>query len=229
MSRKRKVTRKQLLKEPDEFISRTGQMIRWARAHQRPLTYGVGAFFLALLVIVGVRYYLGVQENRAFALLDQAMTQYESVRQDKGIRAAYVELQPEFERILKQYSANAGGKVARLFFANICHRAGEYDRAVALFKRSLQDFESDAFYRKLIAAGIGHALAGKKDFGAAAESFATIASEPGTYMKDEALFHLGHYYALIGKQAQSRKAFGEILSAHPNSMYSRIVAEKLPG
>jgi hypothetical protein len=41
---KKRTTRKQLLKGPDEFITQTGKAIRWARANTKPLIYGTCAF-----------------------------------------------------------------------------------------------------------------------------------------------------------------------------------------
>ena len=60
MARKR-VTRKQLLKEPDEFISFTGKLIQFSRQHDREITYAVSAFFIIVVALAAFRFF----SNRA--------------------------------------------------------------------------------------------------------------------------------------------------------------------
>jgi len=54
---KKRVTRKQLLKEPDEFITFTGKLIRFGRAHHKELTYAVCAVFIIVIAFAAVRYF----------------------------------------------------------------------------------------------------------------------------------------------------------------------------
>ena len=71
MAKQKRVTRKQLLKKPDEFITTTGRIIRWGRQYTRQVAYAAVAFLLFLVVITGYRYYSNNAENRAFSLLDK--------------------------------------------------------------------------------------------------------------------------------------------------------------
>ena len=47
MAKQKRVTRKQLLKEPDEFITTTGRIIAWGRKYTRQVAYAAGAFFFS--------------------------------------------------------------------------------------------------------------------------------------------------------------------------------------
>lgn len=225
---KKKITRKQLLKEPDEFITITGKIIRTARAYSNQILYGAGALVLILAVASGIRYYNGVKENRAFSMYETAMARYTAQNKADGPVKAYQEVRQEFDQILKKYSGNSGGKLARFAYADICYRAGEFDRAVELLTRSLRDFEGDAFYSTLVVNSIGHSHEGKKDFEAAAASFEKLAAAPESHLKDEALFHLGRIYQTMGNSEKSRTAFRKIISDHPSSFYMNLVKEKLP-
>jgi len=116
-----------------------------------------------------------------------------------------------------------------LTFANICYHAGEFDRAIDLYSRSLKDFEGDAFYGKLISSSIGYAQEGKNDLKAAAKTFESMASEPESFLGDQALFHLGQFYEAMGNRDKSKAAFQRILSEYPTSIYFDMVSGKLSG
>ncbi|HIJ56016.1 MAG TPA: hypothetical protein HPQ03_07815, partial [Deltaproteobacteria bacterium] len=72
----KRVTRKQLLKEPDEFMTFTGRMIGFFRTYHLQIMYGAAAFLIIIFSIAGFRYYTGWKEKKAFTSLDQVMTAY---------------------------------------------------------------------------------------------------------------------------------------------------------
>jgi len=206
MARKKRVTRKQLLKEPDEFMTTTGKLIRIVQTYQKRILYTIGAMVLVLLVGVGVRYYTDVREKKAFSLFEQATVNYDTVKDNEGVQQAYQQVKSDFELILNKF-----------------------DRAIDLYSRSLKDFEGDAFYGKLISSSIGYAQEGKNDLKAAAKTFESMASEPESFLGDQALFHLGQFYEAMGNRDKSKAAFQRILSEYPTSIYFDMVSGKLSG
>jgi tetratricopeptide (TPR) repeat protein len=229
MAMKKRITRKQLLKEPDEFITTTGKLIRVLQTYKTQISYAVGGVFVILIALVGVRYYLTASENQAFSILGQTVVRYDARMSDVGAEKAYQEIQQDFEQLLNKYSGNNGGKIARLTFAGIAYDAGDFDRAIALYKRALVDFEEEPFYEKLIVSSIGHALQGKNDLEAAVGYFNTQVDGADPYLKDEALFHLGELYRTMGDPEKSAAAFRKIISEYPESIYIKMVTEKVQG
>ena len=53
----KKVTRKELLKEPDEFLTTSAQVIRYTREHPRSVALGCALVVIGLLAVAGVYYY----------------------------------------------------------------------------------------------------------------------------------------------------------------------------
>jgi len=102
MARKKRVTRKQLLKEPDEFMTTTGKLIRIVQTYQKRILYTIGAMVLVLLVGVGVRYYTDVREKKAFSLFEQATVNYDTVKDNEGVQQAYQQVKSDFEMILNK-------------------------------------------------------------------------------------------------------------------------------
>lgn len=229
MAKKKKLTRKELLKQPDEFITTTGKLIQFAQTYRKLILYTVCAICIVLLAFTSVRYYLATMEKRAFARLDQALSNYEMSLNNKGIRQAYADVKTDFETILKKYSNRNGGKLARLTFANICNKAGDYDRAIDLLDQSQKDFNTDPFYQKMILSSLAHAYQGKNETEAAITFFEQITETPGDYLKDEAYFHLGQLYQRAGNTEKARTALKTLISQYQQSMYVQMVKEQIDG
>ena len=75
---KNRVTRKQLLKGPDEFFTTTGRLINWAREHTIGLIWGGGIFLALVLFISFYGYFQAQRANTAEAMLGQALAKYQS-------------------------------------------------------------------------------------------------------------------------------------------------------
>ena len=73
-----KLTRKQLLKEPDEFITFSGKLIQWLTTYKRQATLAAGVVFVLLVATAGFQAYLHHAENKASALLTESLAQYQT-------------------------------------------------------------------------------------------------------------------------------------------------------
>jgi tetratricopeptide (TPR) repeat protein len=224
---KKRMTRKELLKTPDEFMTFTGKVIRFAVQYKIQLvSVGVAIVFLIFFVI-GFRYFSNRAESRANGLLQKNVALYETAMEEKNAYDAYLAVEGDFNRLIIKYRATASGKTARLVFANICYRAGIAERSMTLYRKALEDFKDYPLIRRLIIASLGYCSEAMKDYPAAAEYFNKIAESPGVFLKAEAMFQLGRIYETMGDAERSINAFKMILSDYPASMYVELAREKV--
>ena len=224
----KKVTRKQLLKEPDEFITFFGRTVRWTTEHKKQITIAVAAVIAAGLLFGLVTLLKNRAENKAFALLNQANRKYEaSLNESNDPKKALEAVKNDFEFIVDEYSGYMGGKIARVEFANYSYEAGEYDRSVELFQKSLEDFGDDPIYRNFIWSGLAYAYAAKNDYESSARYFEMVAQSDSRILKDEALFNLGRIYAQSGKDEKSVSAYSKLASDFPDSIYIELIKDHL--
>ncbi|HGY11021.1 MAG TPA: hypothetical protein ENK36_01485, partial [Desulfobacterales bacterium] len=127
--KKVKISRKQLLNEPDEFITFSSKLLKFTIDHKSQITIAVSVIFCFILAFSGWRYFLNKAEDKASISLDRNITRYESVKVKEGANKAYLEVEKDFQLLLKKYSGRHGGKLARVIFANICYNAGKPDEA----------------------------------------------------------------------------------------------------
>lgn len=223
----KKVSRKQLLKEPDEFITFTGKLIRLVSTYQKQITIVIGIVVSVFLIISIVKFYTNRMENNAFTLLNQANDKYSAVLSSQDASAALKEVEKDFEYILSEYSGYQGGKIARVNYAAYCYRAGEYDKASSLYTTALKDFGKNPSYQNLILNGLGYSYKAKKDYENSVKYFEMIASSKIPMLKDEALFNLSKLYLILGKKSKSIEVLNTIVSDYPESIYFELAKAQL--
>jgi tetratricopeptide (TPR) repeat protein len=225
----KKVTRKQLLKEPDEFITFSARLFQFAIKYKMQLLAGVGMLCAVLVLLSGLVYFSKKSEEKAFSLMQQGITKYKTLSQTIGPAKAYQEVNADFEFILKKYSSKDGGKLARVSYADICYKAGEYDKAISLYLESLENLGDHQPVKYLVLSGLGYSYAAKKEYREAATYFEKIALGPESIMKDESLFNLGRIYHALGNPEKSKESYGKIVSDHPDSIYIELAKDRLAG
>ena len=229
MAKQKRVTRKQLLKEPDEFITTTGRIIRWGRQYTRQVAYAAGALLLFLVVITGYRYFSNSAENRAFSMLDQAVSNYEGKKTDMDVLTAYEGVKEDFEYIIRKYDNTEGGKLATVVFARISYDANNVDRAIQLYEAALAYFENNPTYQNFLWSGLGYAYEKKQDVRMAISWFEKIAGGEDPVVKDVALFNMGRLYHDLGDTAKSMQAYERLTTEHTDSIYYQLAMEKVAG
>lgn len=225
----KKVSRKKLLKEPDEFITFTGKLIRLVSTYQKQITIILGIVVSVFLIISIFKFYTNRMENNAFTLLNQANDKYSAVLSSQDASTALKEIEKDFEYILSEYSGYQGGKIARVNYAAYCYRAGEYDKASSLYTTALKDFEQNPSYKNLILNGLAYSYKAKKDYENSIKYFEMIASSEIPMLKDEALFNLSKLYLILGKKSKSIEVLSTIVSDYPESIYFELAKAQLPG
>jgi tetratricopeptide (TPR) repeat protein len=229
MAKRKKVSRKKLLKEPDEFITFSGKLIQFGMQHQKQITYGIGILAALIVIVAGYRFFSARSENKAMLLLNQAVAKYEMTIKTGDANQAYQSVAEDFQNVLNQYENRDGGKLAGVIFANICFDAGEYNRSIELYTKALDDFKSQPIFLNLILSGLGYAYEQINENERAASYFEKIVASKNQALHAEALFNLGVLYEKLGQTQKSEKAFGQITSDYPDSIYIDIVKERSAG
>lgn len=223
---KKRVTRKQLLKEPDEFITFSNRMIRLGVEYKQHLMIAAGLFCAVVLIYVGMQYVSARSRAKAFNLLENAVARYDRELAQGGPVKALAAVEGEFELILEKYGTNAAGRLARLTFAQYHFAAGEAEQAIELYQVALADFEDDPLYRSLALSGLGYAYALRGDGPEAISHFEQVVSGTVAGLKGDALFNLGLLYARAGQSTKSKESFQRIKEEHPESFYAEMAGEK---
>jgi len=224
---KKKITRKELLNEPDEFISFSSRLLGFIATYKIQILYFVGALALIGIVLSGYGYFSRKAEREAFAMLQKAKTDYELSLKKDGPEKAMNEVKNDFMNIMNKYSGNHGGKMAGLELAKVYYNAGDIDSSIEQYGKALKAFNDNSAVKRQILSSLGYAYEAKNNLKSAVNHFETIVSEPDNFLKDEALFNLGRLFAAMGDEKKSKAAYQKIVSDFTDSFYLEIAKERI--
>ena len=226
---KKVVTRKQLLKEPDQFISLSGKLIEYGRTHLKPILIGVGTLFALLVAFIIVNQVSQSNERRASEMVEGVMAKYAAALADTDAKTAYDRVKPDFEALFDKYGSKHATKVARVVYGDISYNAGDAETAIAVYKHALDDIGQSPALKNIVISGLAHAYQLKGANPSSIEYFSMIADGTDTTLKSDAMFNLACLYEDAGEKAKSRAMIDRLLTDFPGSPYEALVREKTTG
>ena len=224
---KKKVTRKDLLNKPDEFITYSQRLLNWAGDHRKTLSIGGAAVILLLVAVAAHSYFAEKAEKRAATLLNATLISYRSELEASGPEKAYEKTAQDFESLIDRYGSNDAGKQAKVFFGDICYAGKAYDRAAQFYRSALNDYAHEPFMHDLITVALGHALSEAGKYAEALQSFEKVASVSGEQaLKAEALFNVAELDAREGQKEKSTEAFNRLAAEYPDTLFGALALER---
>jgi tetratricopeptide (TPR) repeat protein len=224
----KKVSRKKLLKEPDEFISTTGQVIEFLRTHQRQVTR---AAVIALIVVAagaGTFYYLRFQEGKALAIQQQALQIYQQAYQgslenpaaDK--KSDYQKALEKFKESLSAYSWGRTAQVSQVFIGHCYYALKEYDQARAAYSKSL-----DGPFRFLALNGLAYIAEAQGDSQKALEYFQKNMEDPHQPYRIESMLGEARCYEALKEKPKALEIYQKALAQAPQSAMADFIRWKV--
>lgn len=220
-------TRKQLLNEPDKFITFSGKIIAFGRSNVKTLLICAGVAVAVLLTAATIRQVSERNAKSASETVEAAVAKYTAALQDTDPKTAYERVQTDFSDIFDRYGSRQPAKAARIVYGDISYKGGDADTAIAMYTQALEDFEQSAALRNIILSGLGHAYMLKSDYPQAIGYFEMIAGGSQQDMKGDALFNLAWLYEATGEQAKSQALYQQLVTEFPDTMYGDLVREKI--
>ncbi|VEN75378.1 conserved hypothetical protein [Candidatus Desulfarcum epimagneticum] len=218
----KKVSRKELLNEPDEFIHFSKKALDFIVRRKVPVLSAVVGFFAILAAVALIRSTIEKSETASFEMLNQAAQKYQEALSENDEQKAYLAAKEHFEAVIEKYPGKGGGKLAKLAYADLRAKAGEIDGAIALYQTAIKDFADRPDIRAMALNGLAYAFEAKKDYKAAATHFERLTKDPGYPMEDEALFNAGRMWAAAGDAQKSAAFFKRLKEEQKDSPYARL-------
>jgi tetratricopeptide (TPR) repeat protein len=225
---KKKLTRKELLKQPDEILTMSTRLFNLSVTYRYQLIAVLAGVIAIVAAITFVRYSSDRTEKAGFAQLQQNRQKYEAALQEKGPQAAYLQVQQDYETLLERYGGTRAGQLGKIAYASICYRGGDAQKALTLYRDALDHFE-DPFIKNQIWIGMGYAYESLNNLEEAVEMFEKVDMDSDAFQKGEALYNLGRIYAALGREDKSREAYEKILSENAATIYLEMVKEQMGG
>jgi tetratricopeptide (TPR) repeat protein len=216
MTRGKKISRKELLKKPDEFITLSTRIVNLITANlQKTILIGSGGVLLAAAYF-GYSAYQNRQERLAHE-------KYFSVIELPDIETRIKKL----EEIGKEFSGTKGGFDAQVATGHLYYQKKDFPKAVAAYQGALNKGNFPPAFRPLIQESLAYALEQKGDLQQAAATFSEIAQGKENFLKEDVLLSLARVYEKLNKSQEAKSTYQTFLKSFPKSIYAPLVKERL--
>lgn len=222
----KKISRKKLLKEPDEFISTTAQVLQFLRDHRRKVTlYAVVAIVLAAGGSGGYSY-LRWREGKAQVIQQQAFQLYQEAfnkaANPEGDKENYRKALERFQEALSVYRWGNVSQVSRIYVGHCYYGLKEYDQAILAYSHCL-----DGPFRSMALNGLGYCYEAKGDYAKAAENYQKVAEGDANPYQEESMLDLARCYEKLNQKQKAIEVYQKALTKDPKSRLAGFIQWKI--
>jgi tetratricopeptide (TPR) repeat protein len=214
-----KMTRKELLKSEDEFLTLSGRAVLFVRDHTKQFQYlGIGIGVL-LLLYLGIHTYLKHVEKKGQTAFNDAYYALAEMSRGKPDPEKAKKLEELFKRVPAEYGL---AKVSRLAYPELAllkFQEKKYDEAISLYTQFLKGVPQPSPYASLTLLGLAACHEEKKEFEKAAEVLKRMLADPQDPFREQATFQLARVYRLNQQHELAKEALKEFVAKYTNSPF----------
>ena len=229
MAKKKKISRKELLSQQDEFLTYSARLLQYVLRHKKRLAVALGVVLAAAIAVSGFQFFSARSEKKAASLVAQHAERYETLVTETSAGEAFGALQKDLQAIIDDYPRTQAASRAAVTLANMAYRAGDYDAAMALYRQNLSAFQNDPAIQGLVLSSLAYCQEAKEAFAGAAQYFDQILQGDRFLMPDDALFGLARAYEGMGEKEKRLAVLDRLVAEHKDSIYHALAREMAAG
>ena len=241
MKIKKKLTRKQLLKQEDEFISTSTKVFNWIKENFNKVILGLLVFLVIMAVVLSVRYqskknlinstkHLYVAKNIYYAPVQPPPQGQNAATPQQGFPSAeakYQKAMQSFEALIEIYPKSQAAEEARFFIPNCLYFLGKYDQAIEGFNAYMERYPQGLFVQQAMV-GIAYVHSAKGDYNQSIDVFQQILdNNPEFILRDAVYMQLGDSYEKIGSPEKAKEAYQNVIINFPDSPFLEDAENKV--
>ena len=214
----KKVTRKELLREEDEFTTFSARAIQFFKEHRHQLNYVIIGVAAVALIYVAFNFFMGRTNkegqdayNHAFYSLTQSMA--------SGATEAPIQAEEQFQRVLDDFGLSKVSNLARPQLARLKFLKGEYDEAISLFQEFSKDASDKPLYQSLARLGLAACYEAKGEYAKSIEVLTQVTNNPGKTFREQAMLDLARVYRLSDQEEKSKEILSAFVEEYQNSPF----------
>jgi len=225
----KRVTRKELLKEPDEFMTTTGEVIRYVRENPRVVSIAGVIALVCLLAVFGFFTYKKQQQTRSHELFEKAAGDYEALMRGPA-PASPQQLDALFERfdlIAKDYPSLPAGEMALLYSGHVLYQKKDYAGALERYTRLQSSSLSKSGLEPLALYHIATTRFALKEYEEAKRLFEDLAKDTNSPYRREAYASVARIYEAMNKNKEAVQAYRQYLKMFPEAPDAAFVKARI--
>jgi len=214
---KKRVTRKELLKKDDEFISLSTRFFQYVSIHGKQIQYLTVSVMIIIAIVIGISLYFKHLNKKSLAAYNLAYTNLVSDSSSDISEDTINKSVEELDSLIKKYGWTKMATLAIPQLAYLKFGQGKYDEAISLYQTYLKKDKSSSIYHLMTHFGLAAAYEAKSEHESAIRHLKKIINDENNFLKEEAMFSLGRIYAMIGQQEMSKETFKDFINQFKES------------
>ena len=224
---KEKVTRKELLKSSDEFLTVSGRVIVYVKEHAKPFKIAGGILVGAALVYLGVNYYLNYANRKGQEAYDAAYYEVAKIKEIKAEDETVKKSEELFKKVITDHGLSKASRLAPPQIAHLKFLEKKYDEAIQLYQAYLKEVPENTVYHSLALMALAAGYEGQGDFGKAIETLQRILSSSEPSFKEQATLNLARVYGLSKQPDKAKETLKEFIEKYKNSPFLSMAKARL--
>ncbi|RJR29127.1 MAG: hypothetical protein C4576_35685 [Desulfobacteraceae bacterium] len=219
----KKISRKDLLRSEDEFLTLSARTMLYVRDHARPFQYAGAALVGIIVVYLALWGYLGHVEKKGLSAYNDAFYALEKNPYSKDDPGKLKEVQESFRKVIDQYSLSDAARLARPELAHLKFMEKKYSEAVPLYMEYLDKAEGDGPYRSFAMLALAGCYEEMGENDKAMEMLKRITSNPENPSAELASLNMARIYRLTGQTEKSKEVLKEFEARYKASPFLPLV------
>ncbi len=225
----KKVSRKELLKEPDEFLSFSSRVIAYYQEHPTVIYIGLLIFLLTIIAGIGVYTYLERQRLASHKEFNAVYRDYQKAVEsnDPVSQETWNEILNRFNEVYESYGSRPAGEKALLYSGHVLYKLGKYQEALEKYDRMRftglveQGLGELAMYHKAMT------LIAMKKYPAAVLILDEFSKNNESPYRREAFASIAQIYESMGKNKEAVQSYKQYLKMFPKAPDAPLVKARI--
>jgi outer membrane protein assembly factor BamD (BamD/ComL family) len=226
---KQKVTRKEMLKKPDEFLTLSARAAMFVREHEKPFTYAGIALLAVVVIYLGINTYLDHVNKKGQSAYNAAYYALMARMNVKEQQKELAETEALFQEVMTEYGRSKVSRLVPPQVAFLMFQDKKYDEAIALYLRFLKNVPEASPYRSLADLALAACYEEKGELPAAAERLKDVIFGSTGEFKEQAMFSLARVYTLSNQKEKAEETLRDFMDTFPNSPHLPMAKAQLGG
>lgn len=225
----KKITRKELLKEPDEFITTSAHIIQYTRENPKKVLIISVVVILVILAAAGFYTYQRQAKLASHDLFEKALMDYQTlgVSRKAPTDKQLDKLLAEFEIIAKGYPSFPAGELALLYTGHVLYKKGDFSAALDRYTKMQTTSIVKEGLGPLILYHMAMTRFALKDYDQAMLIFDQLSKDTNSPYSREANAAMARIYEASGKNKEAVQAYRQYLKMFPEAPDAAFVKSRI--
>ena len=216
---KKKISRKELLKGPDEFQTLSSSALGFFNDHVRQFTFiGIGLAVIAVIYLVSFAYFTHVNKsgleayNAAYDIL--AKNEKPELSNEEKIQAEKL-----FQKVIDDYGSSKAALLAYPQLGHLKFSQKQYADAIASYEKFGDKVKGDKEYSVLNDLALAASFEAKGELEKSISLLSPLVASPDTPFRETAMYNLARVYRLNKQDEKAKETLKAFVSEYTNSPF----------